>query len=320
MTNDEILRIKNTLGDGDDGYYVYALLSDSKVFYIGKGYNSRVLAHEEEAKKKSHDETKTDKIEAILAAGDEVEKVIIKWGLTEKQAFAAESALINLIHFCDEKQLTNIVNGHATEKEKNSRIATTKAMTLESFLKDCATETVYIDDLKIPLLFVHVEKFYRESIAKGMPEDYLYDCARGAWMLSSKTAKKAKYALALYNGIAVAAYPVASWKCIGECSREEIPMYPEELRNVEKQIVCDEGFTKATAKSMEELGVPIKDIAQWKKRLVFTRSNELLPPEIQNLIGKTIQFHCDSKYMRQQNTKYNFCVKNNKIVYKKDLG
>ena len=108
-------KIISTL-DGDGGknrFYVYALCDENhKPFYIGKGEGGRVWAHEEgkeketekiEKKNVSKEEKEkmleelSEKYKKIDVIGkDKVEKVIIKWGLTEPEAFMAESALINL--------------------------------------------------------------------------------------------------------------------------------------------------------------------------------------------------------------------------------
>ena len=77
------------------GYYVYALADprDNKIFYIGKGINNRIFQHEE----KLDNSNKSNRIKEILSSGNKIKKLIISYGLSEKEAFVAESALINII-------------------------------------------------------------------------------------------------------------------------------------------------------------------------------------------------------------------------------
>ena len=112
----------------DHRSYVYALcekVGDSLIpFYIGEGKGPRVWAHELEAseqiklleeelnsdeeftaderlerleQKKLDLKEKIKKIDEIKRRKGEVVKYIIKWGMTSKEAFMAESALINLL-------------------------------------------------------------------------------------------------------------------------------------------------------------------------------------------------------------------------------
>ena len=85
-----------------DGYYVYALIDprDNKVFYIGKGVGNRVFMHEiESGKSLESEKLKLKKIRDIENAGFSVKKLIVNWGLTESEAFAAEATLINMLNY-----------------------------------------------------------------------------------------------------------------------------------------------------------------------------------------------------------------------------
>lgn len=88
------------------GYYVYALADprDNKIFYIGKGINNRIFQHEE----KLDNSNKSNRIKEILSSGNKIKKLIISYGLSEKEAFVAESALINIMNYIDTQSLTNV--------------------------------------------------------------------------------------------------------------------------------------------------------------------------------------------------------------------
>lgn len=129
--NDELTRLSYTLGENmEDRFYVYMLQDDNgKPFYIGKGQGGRVFCHENDADKllevirsengdRNVDYSKlSEKIKTIIKSSGKVEKVIIKWGLTENEAFMCESALMNMYDYIFPETLTNISNGHASNAE-----------------------------------------------------------------------------------------------------------------------------------------------------------------------------------------------------------
>lgn len=178
----------------DHRSYVYALcekVGDSLIpFYIGEGKGLRVLSHELEAKdqiklleeeltnenrleeledKKLDLKEKIKKINDIKERNGEVVKYIIKWGMTSKEAFMAESALINLLQIgglefeCKENKLTNIVKGHQSEGEKQTGLTT--ARTIEEFCEEFAKEPLYFEDLqekKVKAILVNINAGYSE--------------------------------------------------------------------------------------------------------------------------------------------------------------
>ena len=108
-------------------YYVYCLVDtrDASVFYIGKGYGNRVFAHEKYAlgeatsnevdeDSESDQQLKIAKIREIISSGNQVEKVVVSYGLTENEAFASENTLINFVRLISNNELTNIVKGHGS--------------------------------------------------------------------------------------------------------------------------------------------------------------------------------------------------------------
>lgn len=112
MKPEEEERVVKTLETGHEKHYVYALCThDGVPFYIGKGCGRRVLDHRDAAEQAKESiasddslsdvekarkiEELTEKLKTILNEPN-LQMVIIKWGLTEGEAFMCESALINL--------------------------------------------------------------------------------------------------------------------------------------------------------------------------------------------------------------------------------
>ena len=262
--------ICNTLGQGNDKnkYYVYMLCDKStkQPFYIGKGQDLRVFDHEKSTEKLRNNIKKAieenfeergfemsdkkiqkaiedemnnapDKIAEIskLLNSGNLETVIIKWGLTEQEAYMTESALINMYKFIGgENSLTNIANGHMSKKEKDNRYCKTEAQKIEDFAKNCAqTEKSLTDILKVyfgedytdktpkddgcGILFVKINNLY--PICKGSDSEgnKILDAASGFWNVGQKKLDKIEYVFALYQSQVVGIYPVNkdSWKTKG---------------------------------------------------------------------------------------------------------
>ena len=83
-------------------YYVY-LLIDPKTdepFYVGKGIGNRVFNHVKCAlENEETSNSKYEEIRRIKDEGNDVKHLIVRHGLTEKNAFEIESALIDTFKF-----------------------------------------------------------------------------------------------------------------------------------------------------------------------------------------------------------------------------
>ncbi len=212
LTNDEKQAIVDVLGAGNDvhKYYVYALCDKndhSKIFYIGKGEERRVWSHKEACaqaladidkddslsvdEKKEKKQQLTEKFKEIIRLEDQIEHVIVKWGLLEYEAFMCESALINLWKFANPTSpLTNIVNGHANDKEKlkasESKVPyATRTYSDEEFHKNFATPILTKKELQQHfkgkvVLAVSINKTYKQ----GMSLNDVWEITKGRWVIA----------------------------------------------------------------------------------------------------------------------------------------
>lgn len=189
--------------DSKRKFYVYRLLDPRtyQTFYVGKGCGDRVFQHAKNVKvfvsslkgqKGSFEDEislKEKTILDILASGKEVICIIHRYGLTEKEAFEVEAALIDAY-----SGLSNIQRGHGFERG-----------------------VISVEDLDIvqntPIYEEPVDKYI---IIKTTPsvinnEGSLYEATRKAWRADLKRAKKYKYVLSVVYGIVREVYKVDNW-------------------------------------------------------------------------------------------------------------
>lgn len=146
------------------GYYVYLLVDprDNTIFYVGKGENNRVFNHEEKVRKDFNpDNDKEVRIKDILDAGLNVEKYIVRYQLTEEQAFIVESVLINLLgggkgeYVPFKFELSNIQGGH--------QMSTNKIMTVEQLDALYSSKPLTVDEITDRVMCININKAYRRD-------------------------------------------------------------------------------------------------------------------------------------------------------------
>lgn len=190
-----------------NGFYVYALIDprNDQVFYIGKGTDHRVFSHEiESGKSLESEKAKLRRIREIEASGRAVKRVIVNWGMTESEAFAAEASLINLINFLSPDVLTNIVAGHHIHE----------ALCVEDFELLYGAEHLREEDIRHSIMVIKINKRFR----RGMSHKELYDVVRGIWRasLSSIEKRNVEYVFGVYNQLIVAVYKPDEWHYVHE--------------------------------------------------------------------------------------------------------
>ncbi len=219
-------------GDAElSNYYIYALCDEGIPFYIGKGIGVRCLQHEDDLEliKKEYrritpkvemelleDSLKqelTDKLARIEESKSKgtFDIVILKFGLTEHEAFMAESTAINTIKLCGCSlvNLTNKVNGHTSGVER-SYGGTAKPRTIHEVLDECCPRVIEISDIRSyvgnqvefdenndDIAFISFNKSFWKC---NNILDY-WDAVRGCWRISKKNGLRTKYIFAMHNNV-----------------------------------------------------------------------------------------------------------------------
>ena len=200
------------------GYYVYICVDprNGKPFYVGKGKNTRVLAHFADEK---HDRLKGKKtllrevkdgkkrktINAIYNAGKIPQIVFLRHGLAQENlAFLVEAAAIDLLKHFGVGDLTNIVSGK-TGKDIGYGLAKTPRA-LREMLAELNPERVKVEHESV--LF-NLNRDYTH----GMSEKEIRAVTHCCWRIDRQRASKAKYAMAVHEGVVREVYRIKdnSW-------------------------------------------------------------------------------------------------------------
>jgi hypothetical protein len=145
-------------------YYVY-LLSDprsKRVFYVGKGTGNRIFAHLRAAIVRPEQTDKLETIRGLQREGLDPEHLILRHGLTEKEAVEVEAAVLDYIGL---GELTNAVHGHHADARGR--------MTISEAIARYDADDVTI---RAPAILIAVNSFYR----RGMAEEELYAITSGS--------------------------------------------------------------------------------------------------------------------------------------------
>lgn len=182
-------------------FYVYALINpmDNKPFYIGKGYGNRVFNHLKCAVECDFSNLKLDKIRDIIAGGREVEHLIIRHGLTEKEAFEIEASLIdfgNRFGF----EFSNAVLGHHSYGKG--------LMTSDEVLR--MHNAPPLTELTDAVIIININKRY----SRGISGQDIYEATKQAWVIGEKRRKTTHFALAEYTGIIIEVFEIEDWYAV----------------------------------------------------------------------------------------------------------
>jgi hypothetical protein len=168
------------------GYYVYLLIDPRTklAFYVGKGCGNRINHHLLDALVADTGERK--KIQTILDIqkdGLDVGLVILRHGLTEKEAFEVEATMIDYI---GRNSLTNLVLGHHAGDRG--------LMSLDDIkIKYEAEEAIFNE----AAILINVNKRY----ARGMSSNEIYEITRSAWRINIQRANSIRLVCSVYRGI-----------------------------------------------------------------------------------------------------------------------
>ena len=154
-------------------FYVYMLIDPetNQVFYVGKGVGNRIFAHINEAIADETGGDKLDKIRDVHAKGLEVRHVVHRHGLTEKEAFEVEAALIDYITLVE---LTNQVQGFNSDDRGRMNIA-----------EVIAKYQAPVVEISEPVILITVNRLFR----RAMSAKELYEITRGKWVIGSRRNK-----------------------------------------------------------------------------------------------------------------------------------
>jgi hypothetical protein len=197
--------------------YIYSHPITEEIFYVGKGKGNRVFAHLEDTKLSD----KVLLLSELKELGLKPRIEILIHGLeSEETALKVEASIIDLLEL---NKLTNIQSGHHSAKFGR--------MSIDQINSIYDKEEIEITE---PSILIRINKAFRYS----MPPHELYDFTRGIWKVSLKTAEKAKYAFAIYEGIIQEVYEIKAWfqanATFNSRTYLETSSKPMELQNYER--------------------------------------------------------------------------------------
>ena len=199
MTED--LRIPNEVA-AVLNHYVYALRDprDGRVFYVGKGFQSRIHAHTIEAGKDLASERKKLRvINEIHSAGLSVDLLFLRYGIEDDEtAFTVEQAVIDAFA-ADGHPLTNLVRGH---NSGTHGLAALPAVVARYRAEPCPA-------IPYPVVMFKIQNGWRPD----MNDAQVYDQTRGHWRIAPWVRDRAQYALGIAYGVVRGAYRIdpGSW-------------------------------------------------------------------------------------------------------------
>jgi hypothetical protein len=140
-------------------------------FYIGKGINNRVFAHLNCAIENEGKSKKLDKIREIIHRKDNniVEHMIVRHGLTEKEAYLVEASMIDFLEYLN-TGLANIQGGRHSIEEglmaSDEIIRHYNAKPLKTMGNDC--------------IIININRNYK----RGVGDKDIYNATKASWSIN----------------------------------------------------------------------------------------------------------------------------------------
>ncbi|MDB5036303.1 MAG: hypothetical protein JWQ98_3544 [Chlorobi bacterium] len=212
------------------GYYVYALFDPNNPkwpFYIGKGCGNRVFAHAGGNSLDSIDDeplsAKFELIARIKHAHQEVLHKIIRFGLSEEEAFKVEAALIDLVNYIRPDTLKNEISGQGVAEGIYD--AADLALSL------CAPKL----QSDLPLLIIKIERQWTALLERfgtdsTIPNIEIYESTKGNWKLNALRASRAECVLSVARGLVRSAFVPSGWADSGEDKRKVMTGFEDTTR------------------------------------------------------------------------------------------
>jgi len=204
------------------GYYVYALFdsaSPRKPFYIGKGCGNRVFDHAQgQELRLGEDEPLSIKLELIREiknSGRNILHKIIRFGLSEDEAFKIEAALIDTINYVEPDTLKNQISGQGVAEGFYDAGELALALSAVPFHTD------------LPVLIIKIERRWSELLQQfgapsGIPREGVYEATQGDWRLSRERARRAACVLSVARGLVRAVFVPEDWVDAGYEGRKKM--------------------------------------------------------------------------------------------------
>jgi hypothetical protein len=187
-------------------YYVYFLKDplERLPFYIGKGINNRVFAHLNCAIENEEKSEKLDKIREIIQRENDniVEHIIIRHGLTEKEAYLIEASMIDFLEYLN-TGLTNIQGGHHSIEKG--------LMTCDEIIRYYNAEP--LKTMGNDCIIININRNYK----RGIDDKNIYNATKACWSINKNRLvdkngnNLIKYVLSEYRGLIVEVFEVYKW-------------------------------------------------------------------------------------------------------------
>jgi len=178
--------------------YVYMLVDprSNQPFYIGKGNGNRVFQHAEGALTDVDQVTfKYQTIRDIITAGRVPQSILVRHGLTDKEALHIEAALIDSAVYLG-LNLTNVVAGH--NSLENGLMTTQHVQTIY--------QAAPLAVLDAGCVIININKSYSRTAGA----DAIYLATKEVWRMRDPRGK-IRFVLSEYRGLVVEVFEVESW-------------------------------------------------------------------------------------------------------------